>query len=505
MSPSPPVPPAPPLDLARLVMRRAGLVGALVLVLALALGLVRVAFDIDDEVDGAVTLARLMAGLGTLAHTDDAAALAALRALQARQPTRHLELRVHDDRGRLLLDAPAPAALPAPWQALLDLHRRWLSASETRAVHWPLARPAGPPWTVTLQASHEAERREALANLAGTLAALLACIAGLLAVMRWNVRRALAPLGRLLDAIGHIGRHDDPRAVQDLPAMPTRELESLAAALRRLGQALDAAESRRRVLAQQVLTLQEDERARLARELHDELGQHLTALRVDAAWLARQLAGAPALREVVDGMVAHCARLQQDVRALLARLQPFGTQAEPAAGGTAPVEALSRLVALLQDLVASWAAPGRDGAGTVRLQLSWCDAAGAPQPWPAADLPLALPRPLALALYRISQEALTNVARHAGAAEAVLCLGLQGAAQPGAPLRVDWSVQDDGVGLPGTAAQQRGNGLAGIVERVWAQGGDLRWAAVAPGAPRPGLRLWARFETRLAGPERADA
>jgi two-component system sensor histidine kinase UhpB len=56
-------------------------------------------------------------------------------------------------------------------------------------------------------------------GLIDTLGLLLACVAGLLAVMRWNVRQAFEPLGRLLDAIAGI-EGDDTRAVRALPAMP---------------------------------------------------------------------------------------------------------------------------------------------------------------------------------------------------------------------------------------------------------------------------------------------
>lgn len=55
---------------------------------------------------------------------------------------------------------------------------------------------------------------------------------------------------------------------------------------------------------------------------------------------------------------------------------------------------------------------------------------------------------------------------------------------------IDWSVSDDGIGLPDAdAALRRGNGLAGIKERVWAFGGDLQLAPARPGHERPGLRL----------------
>lgn len=498
--------PALPLDLPRLVMRRASALALAVLLLALLLGLARMGDDIDAEVDAAMALAATMATLGSLHPTDDQAALAALRSSQQEAPLRHLLLQVRASDGRLLLGPPAPPADAAPLRWLLALHRELLSAPDARQVHWTVPRPSGGPWTVSLAASHESERREALGNLIGVFGMLLAGIVGLLLVMRWNVRRALRPLGRLIDAIAGIEQQDG-RSVMALPRMPIRELEAVAAALRHLAGALAAAESRRRLLTQQLLTLQEDERARLARDLHDEFGQRLTAMRVDAAWLARRVADQPALRQVVDGMSQQCDRVQQDIRQLLARLQPFG----PAGGDADSSESLARLVTLLQALVASWGPPGRETAATCRLQLDWLHADGSAAAWPdaVAAQALQLPRPLVLTLYRISQEALTNVARHAGAHQATLRLLCQGDAAD-RRLHMIWSASDDGRGWPGpTAALQRGNGIAGIQERVWAQGGELQIGPACSDPLAPGLRLEARFEVlpadaRLAG-DRASA
>jgi len=476
------------LDLPRLVMRRAGSVAAAVLLLALGLGLARMGVDIDDEVDAAVTLARLVAKLTAAAPLDDEAALGELRKLLADHPPRHLLLSVQGGDGRLLL-APPPPVPTAALDGLLALHRRLFSAPDARHVSWDLLRPGGARWTVTLAASHESERREAMVNLVGTLALLLACIAGLLLAMRWNLRRALAPLDRLLAAIDDIeGR--DAQAVQALPVMPVRELEALASALRHLGRALDAAQAHRRLLSQQVLTLQEDERARLARELHDEFGQRLTALRVDAVWLSHQVAEQPLLKPVVEGMARQCALVQQDIRSLLSRLQPFGHDDD------AESESLLRLVILLRALVASWTQPGREQTTFCRLDLRWLDSDGQPMAWPNDDVAedLRLAGTLVLTIYRISQEALTNVARHAQASVATLALSCWGDARPGAPLRIDWSASDDGVGLTDAkAVSQRGNGIAGIQERVWAQGGELRFEPLQPGGASPGLRLSARF------------
>ena len=479
-----------PLDLMRLVMRRTSSVAAAVLLLALGLSLVRMGVDSDDEVDAAVTLAQWVANLtAAVAPLDDAAALGELRKIVADHPPRHLLLSVQDGDGRLLLAPPPPPT--AALDGLLALHRRLLSAPDARYVSWDLLRPGGARWIITLAASHESARREAMVHLVGTLALLLACIVGLLLAMRWNLRRALAPLERLLAAIGGI-EGPDAQAVQALPAMPVRELGALASALRHLGRALDAAQAQRRLLSQQVLTLQEDERARLARELHDEFGQRLTALRLDAVWLSHQLAGQPLLKPVVEGMARQCALVQQDIRSLLSRLQPFGHDDD------ADSESLLRLVSLLRALVGSWTQPGREPATVCQLDLRWLDSDGQRIAWPNDDAAeaLRLPSTLALAIYRISQEALTNVARHAQASAATLALSCWGDARPGAPLRIDWSASDDGVGLTDAdAVSLRGKGIAGIQARVWSQGGELRCEPLLAGSADPGLRLSASFSS----------
>lgn len=462
----------PPLDLPRLVMRRAILVGLLAVGLALLVGLQRTQEAIDEEVEAAMTLAAVMARLGTLASVDDRSALESLRAMQAERLLRHLDLNIRTADGRLLL-APPPPQASGLMDRLVRLHRDHLSEPETRSVSWPVTRPTGAPWTVTLHASSEGERHEAITDLAGIVVALVGCIAGLLLVMRWNMQRAFAPLADLLDAISGIERQAlEP--VRRLPTMPIRELESIAVALRHLAGGLEQAEGERRLLSQKVLTLQEDERTRLARELHDEFGQRLTALRFDAAWLLRQVADRPELRSVVQGMSDRCGEVQRDIRQLLVQLRPFGPAGEGVDPGTLPLE---RLVSMLDALVRSWQETRTGTHCALTLALP---------PLPETTLP----RDLALTVYRISQEALTNVARHAQAQRVELCVRLLLSA--GGPGRgwLHWSVRDDGIGLgQPAAALQRGNGLGGMQERVWAHAGQWR---ILPGtAAWPGLALQA--------------
>ena len=469
-----------PLDLPRRVMRRALAVALLTLLTALGFGLARTDADIDGEVRAAMSLAAAMARLSQAGSLGDAELIAVLREREGETPLRHLSLALRDGAGRLLMGRVQGPPAPAFVEALTDLHRRLRPGTEVEPVTWLLPRPGRAPWTLTLAAQRDSERREAVTYLASLLGVLLVGMVVMLAVMSWNVRSAFRPLHGLLSAIGRI-QAGDSGAARAIPAMPIRELEQIAAALRSLGEALDAAQAERRMLGHKVQSLQEDERVRLSRELHDEFGQRLTAIRIDAAWLARRLQDQPEVHEVVQGMAAQCAAIQSDVRGLLARLQPLGPGADAGAD-----LGLATLAELLQGLADGWR-QSTTGPLQVRLEID-AGPAGAAAP---------LPRDLALALFRISQEALTNVARHAQAHEAIVRLRCR---SDGA---VEWSVGDDGVGLDDPAAAlRRGNGLAGIKERVWAFGGDLQLRPQQPGAPRPGLCLAATLQ---AGPARPGA
>lgn len=463
-----------PLDLPRRVMRRALAVAALTLLAALGLGLARTDADIDGEVRAAMSLAAVMSRLAQAGELSDAQLIAVLNARENEAPLRHLSLALRDGAGRLLVGRLQEASASRFVEWMIALHRRWRPGTAIEPVTWMLPRPGRPPWTLTLAAQPDSERREAVVYLTSLLGVLAAGMALMLLVMRWNVRFAFRPLEGLLAAIGRI-QAGDTAAARAMPTMPIGELEQIAAALRSLGQALDAAQAERRLLGHKVQSLQEEERMRLARELHDEFGQRLTAIRVDAAWLAQRLKDLPDALPVVQGMGEQCAAIQSDVRGLLARLQPLAG----AGDAQAPVS-VATLAELLRELADGWR---RSGSGALQVNVEVDAEAGR-----------TMPRDLALALYRISQEALTNVARHAQASSVRLRLHW-----PRASEAIDWSVEDDGLGLAdGDAALRRGNGLAGIKERVWAFGGDVQLRPAHPGASRPGLELHA---TLRAGPQ----
>lgn len=450
------------MDLTHVLLRRTAALSLACLLCVLLLAVWRAQSDVRREGQGAAQFALLSSRLAALQNAPGGALEERIRALRDLGPLRHLEFRLEDAASGAVLaqslaeEQPSAAMRPFLWLQGLISHPH---AAQTST--WLVERADGAAFRVTLTTQPVSEQREAFDEVVGVTGVLLVYGLGLLGALYWAVRHAFAPLRRILDAIASFERQDyRPR----LPPMRIREMDAIARALNHLAAALGQLQQERRLLSLKLLTLQEDERSHIARELHDALGQSLTAIRADATYLLRRTARQPDLHAVVAELEQQCARVQQDIRDLLGWL---GTRSEAANRGPIP------LGALVEALVESWRSrPGRSTDYRLRLELGSTD----------------IPQALALALYRMTQEALTNIARHADAKTAAVTL----VARPGGG--IEWSVCDDGKGIAcGDAAMQQGNGLAGIQERVWAHGGELRMLERGPAGGRPGLCLLACF------------
>lgn len=442
------------MPLSRHLLLRAAPFAALSLIVATLFALATAAGDIRSEWRGADATARMFRHLAGLqadhAETRDGH-LRALRDIAASGALRHLRLTLRDDRGVVLVPQAGTAGSAAP---------------AGPAASWTIPAAEGAAYRVALDWNPRSEESEALNAFAGQLATLMLYSALLFAGIAWAARRALAPLRGMLAAIR---RYEHAEYDAALPETRIAELDAIRRALQQLAAALAQAEASRRALSLRLLDAQEHERARIARELHDELGQTLTAMRADAAYLSRRLTHDAALRGVADGLSQHGARIQQDVRSLLHRLRPHGTQP-----GNGPVP----LARMLQDLLQGWRTQP-DSRTDFRLEIEL----GA----------VAVPPALALALYRMTQEALTNAVRHAGAGT------VQARVAANAAGDIVWCVEDDGRGIADLgAALEAGCGLGGMRERVWAHGGELELGASRPGETRPGLKLLARFPGALS-------
>jgi signal transduction histidine kinase len=183
-------------------------------------------------------------------------------------------------------------------------------------------------------------------------------------------------------------------------------------------------------MAAQASAVREEEKSRVARELHDELAQSLTALKMDAIWLKDHLARDPqeasrkldAMLGMLDTSVAATRRIAADLRPLI--LDDLG------------------LIPAVEWLVQNFIQ--RTGVACVL----------------DADEDMELGEPYATAVFRIVQEALVNVAKHARATQVTIELQLRADA-------VSLEVRDDGIGFDTTAPRKAGSlGLAGLRERA---------------------------------------
>ena len=284
-----------------------------------------------------------------------------------------------------------------------------------------------------------------LLAMAGWASGLLLLI---FAASRRALDRALQPLAQVMRALertGH-GRFDTR-----LPVFATPELGRLARAFNGMADRLNAAvndnvrlETEHEV-AEQMQARLAAERRRIARELHDELAQGITAVRALAGAIAQRSSEQPALREPAHHIIAVTGDMQAGVKAILLRLQP------PVGTG---------LAATLQNQLGRWQGQHADIALQARIDLG----------------PQALSEPLAQTVLRIVQEGLTNVVRHAAASRVELRLGRHGG-------QLELTLRDNGAGAPGRPSRQAGCGLglAGMRERVAALGGHLEFTQPAGG------------------------
>ncbi len=277
---------------------------------------------------------------------------------------------------------------------------------------------------------------------------LLVGFAIALAVFLVVLRRVLAPLERLTRLMRRID-----------PLTPGRRLETVdgdaevVALTNAFNEMLDRLETERRESALRALAAQEAERRRIARELHDEIGQTLTGLVLRTETIARR--APPELRDELEGMREAARRGAEDVRTIARRLRP---------------EALDEL-GLRSALVALSASVVEQSALDVERSL---------------DGDLDLTPDQELVIYRVAQEGLTNVVRHASASRVQLLL--RGDADG-----VSLIVRDDGIGLPADAEADP-TGIRGMRERALLIGGELVIREARPRGTE--LRLWLPHRVR---------
>jgi two-component system sensor histidine kinase UhpB len=258
------------------------------------------------------------------------------------------------------------------------------------------------------------------------------------------IGRTLRPLDRLAAALEEVG---DGRYRIRIGGRLAPELARLRDSFNRMAARLAESAAENRALNERLLTLQEEERGALARDLHDEVGPYLFAINADAATASRLIengraSDASAHVQSIADAVRH---MQQQVRRMLGRLRPIGL-------------AEFGLREAMENLVAFWRRRRPDMRFEVAISAE-CEA--------LSDI-------IGTAICRITQEALSNAVRHADATLVTISIDRTDALEPGRD-EIRLSIADDGRGM--REPDSPGYGLVGISERVQAMGGRLSFSS----------------------------
>ena len=211
-------------------------------------------------------------------------------------------------------------------------------------------------------------------------------------------------------------------------------------------------------LAQRLFTAQEDERRALARDLHDEMGQTCTAIRTEAAVLAMGKLSPQDILLSAQRISTAAQQVSQMTRNMLQRLRPVALDS-------------MGLAEAMQALCSQWQATS-----------------GVPCTFVSDSLPMEMEDYVNVTLYRLVQEGLTNVARHAHASQVSVHISQLRSGE------LLLTIKDNGIGMLDTEANHAGFGLLGMRERVASLGGHLQLTS----ALGQGLTITARLPLGVA-------
>jgi len=311
---------------------------------------------------------------------------------------------------------------------------------------------------IRLEPAPAADVADSWLNFADLLAVLfMACALGC-GLVYLLIGQALRPLEELAASFKLIGAGDYQIRVAE---RGVSEIAGIGRAFNLMVGQLASMRGRNRLLEEQLLKLQDEERAEIARDLHDDIGPYLFAVKVDAA-MASQLADSGRPEEVrgqLSAIQASVAHVQARVREILGRLRP----AQVVELGLEPA---------VHDLVGFWKSRSPEIDFTVEIRVD--DAR--------------LSEEVREAAFRVVQEALSNAVRHGRPGRIGVAVTDEGAGE----LMV--RIRDDGRLAEGERRREPGFGIAGMRERVALAGGEL---VTGQGEGAQGWTVTARLPSAL--------
>lgn len=414
-----------------------------ILILGGAIAIWQARRAVEKEVDASISSALQFIALGAAENAsvklDDLTRLGALR------QTRHLTIELQNADGELrqLTEDGAssdPESMPPAWFIRFVLEKY---PEVRKQIH----SGDGQQFTLLIKAQPLDEITEVWEeSVAFFLSISLLTGLSFLAV-NLVLNKSFRAIGLIVDALRMI---ETGQYRQQLPAFETAEFDSIAKAINHMTCELEKAQGQNRSLTQHSLAIQEEERQRLSQELHDEFGQSLTAIKVMAVAAVHEKADPGKISASIVGI---CDHLMEVVRSMMQQLHPL-------------ILTELGLKATLEDMVGHWAERNPE----LSLSLQCCDEVDE------------LEKNAAIQIFRVVQECLTNVVRHAQARQVDIALQIVDAPE----YTLQFRVRDDGKGCD-LSDTGRGFGLLGMKERIQSLTGELTLQS----APNQGMTITA--------------
>jgi two-component system, NarL family, sensor histidine kinase UhpB len=386
--------------------------------------------EIDSSINLALQLMTFSLSRATQTTPTESDWLAELNALKE---TRHLSIQLKKPSGQIIdftYDKLATGTENRPPQWFINLVGVRYPKAEYR-----INSPNGEPVTLVITANPLDEITEVWQESLAFFSSILFLTLFTFLAVHVVFNKAIKAIAVIVEALKII---ETGQYRQKLPKFSTQEYDSIAKAINHMTDVLSEAQQQNRSLTRHSLAIQEDERQRLAQELHDELGQSLTAIKVMAVTAAHKKAN---VTQATESIIGICDHLMTVVRSMMHQLHPL-------------ILIELGLKATLEDLLNHWSARHPE----LSLEMSCPDEVDR------------LEQKITIQLFRVVQECLTNIVRHAQAKKVVIDLEIEDINSTAKMLKLE--VKDDGKGGQPEMLKS-GFGLLGMRERVNSLGGEF--------------------------------
>ncbi len=377
---------------------------------------------VQDEVESSINLALQLVKLGfSTAPNINMNETGWLYRLSGLNQTRHLNIQIKDSSGRM-----TDITEKTPEGALVDMPPQWfidLVSGIYPKAEYPIQTADKKPLTLIIQANPLDEIIEIWQETVNFFVTICALLVLTFLAVHLVFNKTLNTIGIIIENLKII---ETGEYRQKLPEFDTQEYDHIARAINHMTEVLELTRRQNQALTQHSLQIQEEERQRLSQELHDELGQSLTAVKVMAATARHQQADIP---PIMASITEICDHLMAVVRSMMQQLHPL-------------ILTELGLKATIAELTRHWRE--RNPALTINLQ---CD-----------DQVDHLDQHITIQLFRVIQECLTNINRHADATEVNIEVVIAGD-------RLQMHIQDNGQGCELDECST-GFGLLGMRERI---------------------------------------